>query len=171
MSRLVNPTDLSFLLNDVFAMGKLAEFTRYQDYDAEAMNSVLAMAEKIAESDFLPHNSKADANEPTFDGETITTIADVKVAWQKYAESGLLSARHDYDVGGMQLPALLSMACNSYFMAANPATAAYPFLTTAAANVIQAFGNVEQKAHFLPGMFSGRFAGTMALTEPDVGSS
>jgi butyryl-CoA dehydrogenase len=129
------------------------------------------MAEKIAESDFLPHNSKADANEPTFDGETITTIADVKVAWQKYAESGLLSARHDYDVGGMQLPALLSMACNSYFMAANPATAAYPFLTTAAANVIQAFGSAEQKAQFLPGMFSGRFAGTMALTEPDVGSS
>lgn len=171
MSRLVNPTDLSFLLNDVFAMGNLAEYTRYQDYDAEAMNSVLAMAEKIAESDFLPHNSKADANEPTFDGETITTIAEVKVAWRKYAESGLLSARHDYDAGGMQLPALLSMACNSYFMAANPATAAYPFLTTAAANVIQAFGSQEQKTNFLPGMFSGRFAGTMALTEPDVGSS
>lgn len=71
----------------------------------------------------------------------------------------------------MQLPSLIHMACNAYFMAANPSTAGYPFLTTAAANVIHAFGSDEQKNTFLAPMFAGRFSGTMALTEPDVGSS
>src|SRR5690554_7698997 len=71
----------------------------------------------------------------------------------------------------MQLPSLLHMAANTYFMSANPSTAGYPFLTSAAANVIHAFGTDEQKAMFVPAMFSGRFSGTMAMTEPDVGSS
>lgn len=171
MSKLVQQQDLEFLLNTVFSAEELTKFERYADYDQEAFTSVLDTARRIAETHFLPHNAKADANEPQFDGEHVTTIPEVKAAWQHYAESGLLSARHGYEDGGMQLPALISMACNAYFMAANPATAAYPFLTSAAANVIHAFAADAQKQAFLDPMFSGRFAGTMALTEPDVGSS
>lgn len=171
MSKLVQQQDLEFLLNTVFSAAQLTRFERYADYDEEAFASVLDTARRIAETHFLPHNAKADANEPQFDGEHVSTIPEVKTAWQHYAESGLLSARHGYDDGGMQLPALISMACNAYFMAANPATAAYPFLTSAAANVIHAFAADAQKQTFLEPMFNGRFAGTMALTEPDVGSS
>src|SRR5690606_39465110 len=83
----------------------------------------------------------------------------------------LLNARHANDDGVIQLPSLIQMAANEFFMSANPSTAGYPFLTSAAANVIHAFGSDEQKTTFLPPMFDGRFAGTMALTEPDVGSS
>ncbi|MDX1706174.1 acyl-CoA dehydrogenase [Pseudidiomarina sp.] len=171
MSRLVSQQDLEFLLYQVFSAEQLKEYSCYQDYDRETFDSILATARSIAEQHFLPHNAKADANEPRFDGERVTTIDEVKVAWQKYAESGLLAARHSEADGGMQLPALINMACNAYFMSANPATAAYPFLTSAAANLIQAFGTDQQRRLYLKPMFSGRFAGTMALTEPDVGSA
>lgn len=43
-------------------------------------------------------------------------------------------------------------ACNGFFTAANPGTAGYPFLTTAAANLIRVFGNEKQKNTFLPNM-------------------
>merc|ERR1711916_58943 len=49
--------------------------------------------------------------------------------------------------------------------------AAYPLLCIGAANLIDSFGSDEQKAKFLPPMRDGRFAGTMALTEPDQGSA
>ena len=171
MANLMNPKDMDFLLYNVFNAQELTKAEIYQDHDKTTFDEVLKTSARIAEEYFLPHNAKADANEPQFDGEKVTTIPEVKTAWQHFAQSGLLSARHKYEDGGMQLPSLIHAACNAYFMSANPSTAGYPFLTSAAANVIHAFGNEDQKQTFLPHMFSGRFSGTMALTEPDVGSS
>lgn len=171
MANLMNPKDMDFLLYNVFQAQELTDAQTYQDHDKTTFDEVLKTSARIAEEYFLPHNAKADANEPQFDGEKVTTIPEVKTAWQHFAQSGLLSARHKYEDGGMQLPSLIHAACNAYFMSANPSTAGYPFLTSAAANVIHVFGNEDQKQTFLPHMFSGRFSGTMALTEPDVGSS
>ncbi len=171
MANLMNAKDMEFLLYQVFNAQELTQAGLFQDHDKTTFDEILKTASRIAEEYFLPHNAKADEHEPQFDGKTVTTIPEVKEAWQHFAQSGLLSARHKYEDGGMQLPALIHAACNAYFMSANPSTAGYPFLTSAAANVIHAFGNEEQKQLFLPHMFSGRFSGTMALTEPDVGSS
>lgn len=171
MSNLMNAKDIDFLLYDVFNAEQLTELPFYQDHDKSTFDGVLETSKKIATEYFLPHNSKADSNEPQFDGESVTTIEDVKTAWKHFAESGLLAARHNYDNGGMQLPAIINTACVSYFTSANPSTAGYPFLTGAAANLIHAFAAEEHKNTYLPGMFDGRFAGTMAMTEPDVGSS
>jgi alkylation response protein AidB-like acyl-CoA dehydrogenase len=46
----------------------------------------------------------------------------------------------------------------------------YPALTAGAAETIAHFGSAEQKQRYLEPMYSGRFAGTMCLTEPDAGS-
>jgi len=171
MTQLINDKDLNFLLYDVFKLEQLTELERYQEHDKTTFDSILDTAKGIATDYFAPHNAKADQHEPTFDGKKVETIAEVKTAWKQFADAGLLCAQHDYDTGGMQLPILVNMACNAFFMSANPSTVAYSFLTAAAANVIQAFGTEEQKHTFVPHMFSGRFSGTMALTEPDVGSS
>ena len=168
---LINPKDLEFLLYDVFDAQGLTSYPPYQDHDKTTFDSVIATAKRVAEDYFAPHNAKADEHEPQFDGKQVTTIPEVKQAWKHFAEAGLLNARHSYEDGGMQLPALIYSACSGLFTAANPGTTGYPFLTSAAANLIHAFGGDEQKQRFLPGMFNGRFAGTMALTEPDVGSS
>ncbi len=171
MSNLMNDKDLEFLLYDVFDAEQLCELDYFKDHDRTTFDGVIETSKRIATEYFLPHNAKADANEPTFDGEQVKTIPEVKVAWQHFADSGLMCARHSYEDGGMQLPALVNSACIGYFSSANPSTAGYPFLTSAAANLIKEFGNDSQKNTFLPPMFDGRYAGTMAMTEPDVGSS
>src|SRR5690606_37726141 len=171
VSKLISLKDLEFLLYRVFNAEQLTRLPHFADHDRTTFDGILTTAERIADTYFAPHNSKADEHEPQFDGKTVTTIPEVKEAWKHFAKAGLLNARHAYEDGGMQLPSLIHMAANAFFMSANPSTAGYPFLTSAAANVIHAFGSDEQKATFLPPMFDGRFAGTMALTEPDVGSS
>ncbi len=171
MSSFIYAKDLNFLLYQVFEAEQLTELNRYKEHDKTTFDSILNTAQGIATDYFAPHNAKADQNEPIFDGTNVKTIPEVKIAWQQYAASGLLSAQHDYEHGGMQLPTLIHMACHAFFMSANPSTAAYPFLTAAAANLIQAFAAPQHKQTFLPAMFDGRFAGTMALTEPNVGSS
>ena len=168
---IIHQQTLNFLLYDVFNAEELTQFDAYKDHDRNTFDGVVETSLKIATDYFLPHNAKADANEPTFDGEKVETIPEVKAAWKHFTEAGLINARHAFDEGGMQLPALVHSACMGLFTGANPSTAGYPFLTSAASNLIHAFGSEEQKAKYLPGMFSGKFSGTMALTEPNVGSS
>ncbi len=171
MTALINQKDLDFLLYQVFSAEQLTQLERYQEHDKATFDSILDTARGIAADYFAPHNAKGDAQEPHFDGTQVHTIAEVKQAWQQFAQAGLLCAQHDYDQGGMQLPTLINMAANAYFLSAHSSTVAYSFLTAAAANLIQAFGTEQQKQTFVPSMFNGRFSGTMAMTEPNVGSS
>jgi butyryl-CoA dehydrogenase len=98
-------------------------------------------------------------------------IPEVKVAFDAYREAGFIAGRYDFDEGGMQMPETIMTACSGYFMAANPSTAGYPFLTIAAANVIRNFASDDLKQLYMPEMLAGNFTGTMALTEPHAGSS
>jgi alkylation response protein AidB-like acyl-CoA dehydrogenase len=98
-------------------------------------------------------------------------IPEVKAALDVFCKAGLMAASKDYDAGGMQLPITVAQACLALFNSANVSTAAYPFLTIANANLIETFGSTEQKRLYLPHLLSGRFFGTMCLSEPQAGSS
>ena len=98
-------------------------------------------------------------------------IPEVAEALKAFCEAGFIAAAHDFELGGMQLPVTMTQAAFSLFKGANVGTAAYPFLTIANANVIHRFGSEAQKQKYLPALLAGRFFGTMALTEPQAGSS
>ena len=171
MAQLIDRQDLSFLLYDVLDVSELCRRPRFAEHSREVFDAVIDSSIKLAERYFAPHNAKADEHEPSFDGQRVTMIPEVKEALTHYAQAGLIAARYDVELGGMQLPTVVHSASQAVFTAANPSTVAYPFLTGAAANLIQAFASEELKARFLPPMLDGRFFGTMALTEPGVGSS
>ncbi|MFZ2872588.1 acyl-CoA dehydrogenase [Zavarzinia sp.] len=162
--------DLDFLLQDVLDLDALFTRPRFAEHDRASVAAMLDTAEKLADDHFAPHAAKLDANEPTFDGETVHIIPEVKAALDAYCAAGFMSAHADYEHGGMQLPHTVSMASSAIISAANISTAGYPFLTRAAANVIAKFGTAEQKATWLGAMLEGRYFGTMALTEPGAGS-
>ncbi len=169
MEQLISKQDLHFLLYDLLGAGSLPEYTLYSDHNRESFDAFIETAEKIAEKYFLNHNAKGDQQEPHFDGKKVTIIAEVKQALEQYAAAGFIGAKHLHEDGGIQLPGLIASACQSFFLSANPATSAYPFLTTAASNLIAR--SEQQKHKYLPKLLNGNFFGTMALTEPDVGSS
>lgn len=168
---LIHDLELPFQLYDVLNTEKLCEHPRFAEHNRETFDAVLDTANKMATNLFLPHNHIADANEPKFDGKTVSMIPEVKVAFDAYRESGFIAGRYSFEQGGMQLPETVMTALSGYFMAANPSTTAYPFLTSAAINVITHFANEQIKSAFVPRMLTGDFTGTMALTEPHAGSS
>lgn len=169
--QLIPRRELDFQLYEVLDVAALCHTPRYEEHSVDTFNATLDIAEKIAEELYLPHNDKADKNEPTFDGTKVSMIDDVKVAFDAYRDAGFIAARFDFEDGGMQLPETIVKAASGYFLSANPSTAAYPFLTGAAARVIRHFANESIRAQFLPRMLTGEFTGTMALTEPHAGSS
>ena len=171
MAGIISRRDLDFQLFEVLDAEALTQRPRYAEHSRETFAAVLDTATAIAEEKFAPHNRKADEHEPTFDGQRVCMIPEVAEALKAFCEAGFIAAAHDFERGGMQLPVLLTQAAFSLFKGANVGTAAYPFLTIANANVIHRFGNDAQRAKYLGPLLAGRFFGTMALTEPQAGSS
>ena len=168
---LINDFELPFQLYDVLGTENLTEHAKFAEHSRETFDAVLDTANKIATQLFLPHNHVADKNEPQFDGKKVSMISDVKVAFDAFRESGFIAGRYSFEDGGMQLPETVMTAVAGYFMAANPSTIAYPFLTTAAINLISHIASDEITAAIMPRMLTGEYTGTMALTEPHAGSS
>lgn len=168
---LLNERELSFQLYELLDTQALLERPRYAEHDRAVFDATLETARGIAAEYFAPHNQKGDANEPAFDGTTVTLIPETKAAWDAFAQAGFLAAHHDADDGGLQLPEVILRASMAYFNAANIATVAYSFLTIGAANLVKSFAGDALRERFLPPMLDGRFSGTMALTEPGQGSA
>jgi alkylation response protein AidB-like acyl-CoA dehydrogenase len=169
--KILSRRDLEFQLFEVLDTESLTTRPRYAEHSRETFLAVLDTAEAMAEEKFAPHNRKADEHEPSFDGTRVSMIPEVKEALKAFCDAGFIAAAHDFERGGMQLPVVMTQAAFSLFKGANVGTAAYPFLTIANANVIHRFGSEAQKAKYLDALLTGRFFGTMALTEPQAGSS
>ncbi|RZF26958.1 acyl-CoA dehydrogenase [Paraburkholderia sp. UYCP14C] len=168
---IINTRDLEFQLFEVLEAETLTQRPRHADHSRETFNAALETAHAVAVEKFAPHNRLSDEHEPQFDGQRVTMPHEVKDALDALRATGFLAAGKDYEWGGMQLPAVISFACLSLFKSANIATSSYAMLTSANANVIERFGSEAQKRKYLGALLEGRAFGTMALTEPQAGSS
>ncbi len=170
-SVLMSRRDLDFLLYEWLDAESLTSRTRYAEHGRDTFDAVLDLAEQIATENFAPHNKLNDAQEPTFDGERVHLIPEVKAALDIYSRTGFVGATMDDDIGGMQLPHVVASAAFSWFQTANAGTSAYPFLSAAHAHLLVAPGSPDQVDRFVRPMVEGRFFGTMCLSEPQAGSS
>ena len=160
-----------FLLFDWLAVESLRQRARFADHSRETFASVLDTCERIAREKFAPFNRLADTEEPWFDGDKVHLPEASHAAARAYVESGMLAAAQDYGWGGMQLPCVLEMAANSFFSKAGIGIGGGGMLTSGNANLLMAHGSALQKEVFARNEFSGRFYGTMCLSEPQAGSS
>jgi alkylation response protein AidB-like acyl-CoA dehydrogenase len=171
MSELLRERDIEFLLYEFLDTASLLERDRYRDHSLEIFRATIEAARDIAETRLLPNYQKGDENEPQFDGKAVKVIPQTREVWDVIRKSGFLKAAADTEDGGLQLPEVILRASEAYFLAADPGTTAYAFLTWGVINLLRSFGSAEQKALYLPLLLEGEASGTMALTEPGQGSS
>ena len=165
----LRPT-IDFLLHQWLGAEGLNERERFADHSRETFDAVLDTCERIAREKYAPFNRLVDTQEPRFDGEKVILPQATHDAHEAYAQSGMLSAAQDYDIGGMQLPYTVEAAANAFFGLASVSIGS-GMLTTGNANLLMAHGTEMQKKVFALNEFSGRWSGTMCLSEPQAGSS
>jgi alkylation response protein AidB-like acyl-CoA dehydrogenase len=172
MNAYLSHRNLNFILFEVLEAHKLNRFAYYADYDRSSLEMSLETARQIADTHLFPFYEEMDRKKAYFDAEsaTVKTHPQLKTLIQAIAEAGFISANAPYENGGLQMPLTFSNAALLTFYAAN-VNACYPFLTTGAANLILSFGSETLKQTYLPEMYAGAWQGTMALTEPQAGSS
>ena len=165
----LRPT-LDFLLYDWLHAQRLPERARFAEHSRETFGAVLDTCERIAREKYAPFNRLVDTEEPRFDGERVILPQATHEAHRAYVASGMLSAAQDYAEGGMQLPYTVEAAAGTFFATASVSIGG-GLLTKGNANLLLVHGTGPQKEVFARNEFAGRFAGTMALSEPQAGSS
>ena len=163
--------NLQFLLYEVFNTESLTQYPYYQDHARETFDMVLDSAEQISEKLLKPLLTEMDRKEPQLVDGKIKIHEGMFPILKKFGEDGWINAGFSYEEGGQQIPSTVLSSAAFIFQAANYSSSVFPFLTSGAANLIRSFGSQELKEMFTPKMYTGEWQGTMALTEPDAGSS
>ncbi|MDG1483626.1 MAG: acyl-CoA dehydrogenase [Myxococcota bacterium] len=171
MTDLLPVRDLTFLLFDVFGMDDILSAETFSSHDQQGLVDILEMARQMSLQEFAPIAAALDAEEPTLVDGKVRLHPAAKPALDTFIEAGFLSAPFDEDIGGLQVPFVIHEAITALFGATNTPLLAYAGLTIAAANLLATHGSEALKETWLRPLVEGRFFGTMALSEPQAGSS
>ena len=169
--KFVSIRNLKFLLHEVFDTAALSRFDYFKDHNEKMANMILNEALKLAKDLYFPTFREMDQMPPELEDGQVRVHPAVKDIIKQTAEGGWMTAPLPYDMGGDQLPFTVVQACRYIFASANYSAAAFTGLTSGAAHLITSFGNRDLNETYVPHMHSGRWQGTMALTEPEAGSS
>ena len=170
--KFISDRNLKFLLYEMFNVEALLKYPRYADHSREVFDMVMDTAMKMGKDLFKPIFSEMDKNPPEYVKGEVKVHPQVRTIMRECGAGGWIGATFDYDHGGQQLPEMVGMLVpTAIFSAANYSGSIYPGLTTGAAGLIASFGTQEMKDTYLPKMMAGEWQGTMALTEPQAGSS
>lgn len=169
--KFVSRRNLDFILNEVLAVEELTRYPYFADHSAETFKMVLDTAMKIAVDIVFPSFKPMDVEPPRWENGQVYIHPAVRPFIDEMGQGGWIASDKPYEYGGQQMPMTVRQAAHFLFNAANYSMAVYPQLTAGAANLIYTFGTPEMKELYLENMYNGQWQGTMALTEPDVGSS
>jgi len=169
--KLTDMRNIRFLLYEVNRIEELIQYPLYEDHSRETFDMAIDTAYQLARELFWPCFQECDRIGAQFDGEKVTVPQPIHEIWRQCKEGGWFAPSASYEYGGQQFPLSVLAVTSFLFAAANPSAAIYVNGTFGAAHLIESFGSEELKEKYMKRMYTGDWGGTMALTEPGVGTS
>lgn len=169
--RFFSAQNINFLLFETHRIQDFSAHEYYREYDKDTIDIMLSTAARVAIRLMRPYLKEMDKNTPEFNGDSVTVHPAVKDFLGQCGNIGFHSSCIPFVRGGHQVPYTAAAACAFIFSSANASLALYSMLTAVTADIISSIGSEELKKYFLPHLFSGRWQGTFAFTEPEAGSS
>ncbi len=170
-AKFVSERNIKFLLYEVFDVEALTKYEYYKEHNRKIFDMVLKAAVKLGKDLLFPIFEEMDRNQPELVNGEVKVHPSVKTIMKEFGQGGWISSRVPFDQDGEQLPSMVADVCEFIFSSANYSANAYPGLTFGASHLIESFGSGELYHTYVPRMRSGEWQGTMALTEPEAGSS
>ena len=161
--------DFHFLINEMLDFAELAKLPGFEEAP-DVVDPVLEEAGNFAANVLAPLNAVGDRQGSKWSDGNVTTPKGFKEAYRQFAEAGWIGLPLPPDYGGQGLPQVLSTATLEMWNASNLGFSLCPLLNQGAIEAILLVGTDEQKKRYVPNLVSGKWAGTMDLTEPQAGS-
>jgi alkylation response protein AidB-like acyl-CoA dehydrogenase len=168
---LVDVRDVRFLLFEYLDVEKLTEYPMFEDFNREMFEMIVEEALKQATEIAAPLGPLGDEKGVKFEDGKVEVPQEFVDAYKLYAEAGWIAGVADPEWGGQGLPLCMGAVAGEFFQGACFPLCSTGGLTTGAADILHSFGTDEMKKLYLERMYSGEFAGTMCLTEPQAGSA
>jgi hypothetical protein len=162
--------DIDFVLHEQLNVAALSEHEKYAEFNKKTVDLIISEARNLAIKEILPTFKEGDEQGCRLENGRVFVPESFKRAYELYVEGEWLAMTEDPEYGGQGMPRTVALAAGDYFNGANYAFMMYPGLTHGAALLVEAFGTQRQKELFLKNMFTGKWTGTMLLTEPEAGS-
>jgi len=162
--------DIDFVLYEQLDTQKLTKKRAYSDLNKKMFDMVISEARNFAVKEIFPTLVEGEREGLKFDGGQVTTPACFKRAWKLFVEGEWVALADDPEAGGQGLPHVIAQAAFDYIYGSNFSFAGAGALAHGAGKMIELFGTKQQKTLFLNNLYSGRWGGTMLLTEPNAGS-
>ncbi|MBC2743416.1 MAG: acyl-CoA dehydrogenase [Desulfosarcina sp.] len=162
--------DVDFVLYEQLELDKLIKHDRFKEFNKKTLDLIITEARNLAVKELLPANMPGDREGCNFDSGTVKVPDAYQRIFELYREGEWIALADDPEAGGQGLPVTAACAVNEYFNGANTSFCMYPGLCHGAGKLVELFGTDKQKDLYLEKMYTGRWGGSMLLTEPEAGS-
>ena len=162
--------DMAFVLGDVVGLSEIAALPGLAEATPDVIEAVLGEAGRLAGDVLAPLNAGGDREGSRLENGVVTTPTGFVDAYRQFIAGGWNAVPFDAAIGGQGLPWAVATALQEMWNAANLSFSLCPMLTQAAIELLDSHGTPAQRATYLAPLVTGRWSGTMNLTEPQAGS-
>jgi alkylation response protein AidB-like acyl-CoA dehydrogenase len=171
MSTYIAPLkEMQFVLTELAGIDKVAALPGYEEASADVVEAILGESAKFTEGVLAPLNWSGDQEGAQWADKCVTMPKGFKEAYRQFVENGWNALSGNPEHGGQGLPKVVSAAVQEMWKSSNMAFSLCPLLTLGAIEALELAGTAAQQAMYLPNMISGKWTGTMNITEPQAGS-
>lgn len=162
--------DMMFNVEHVADLAAIAQLPGLSDAGLDTASAVIEESARFNEEVLSPLNWVGDQQPPTLSNGVVTTSPGFKEAFEQFGAGGWQGIQHPEAYGGAALPKLIATPCIEMLNSANMSFALCPLLSDGAIEALLTAGTEEQQNAYLPNLVSGKWTGTMNLTESQAGS-
>ena len=162
--------DVDFVLFEQLHVDELGKHEKFADFNKKTIDLIISEARNLAIKEVLPTQKLGDEEGCKLENGVVTVPESFHRLYDLIKEGEWVAMPESPEWGGQGMPRTISLAAGDYLVGGNFAFMMYPGLTHGAGKLVEEFGTEKQKKLFLKKMYTGEWAGTMLLTEPEAGS-
>ena len=162
--------DQDFVLHEVLNVAELSKHEIFEEFNKKTIDMVITEARNLAIKEILPTQADGDKTGCVLKNGQVNVPESFHKPYKLFCEGEWVAMCDSPELGGQGMPKVLSMAAGEMFTGANCSFMMYPGLTHGAGKLIEKFGTKVQKETYLEKLYTGKWGGTMCLTEPEAGS-
>ena len=162
--------DIEFVIHELLNVEKFSQHEKFSEYNKKTVDMVVSEARNLAVKELLPAWKSGDEQGCKFEAGKVIVPESFHRLYKLYTEGEWVGMNEDPEWGGQGMPRSVSSVASEYFNGANYPFTMYPGLTHGAGKLVEEFGTSEQKKIFLKNLYTGKWTGTMLLTEAGAGS-